>query len=85
MVISEVMRDNPHLSGDDLRKAVSDAYPFGERRMFPYKAWLKAVEQVLGPSQKKIEAVKKKREELKANHQDDPSSPYQLELPEVCK
>lgn len=26
----------------DFKKAIDNAYPFGERRYFPYKAWLKA-------------------------------------------
>ena len=26
----------------DLKKAIDNAYPFGERKYFPYKAWLKA-------------------------------------------
>lgn len=31
----------------DRRKAISDAYPWGERRMHPYKMWLKAQKQYL--------------------------------------
>lgn len=30
---------------DDAFKAVSKAYPFGERKWHPYKQWLKAVKQ----------------------------------------
>ena len=56
-VIRGVVADNPNASNDELRKIVSDAYPFGKRAMFPYKAWLKAVEQVLGPSKKKVAAL----------------------------
>ncbi|WP_018184669.1 hypothetical protein [Kaistia granuli] len=29
------------------RKAISDAYPWGERRMHPYKMWLKAQKRYL--------------------------------------
>jgi len=52
-VIREVMREYPHLSGRALRKAVSEAYPFGQRSMYPYKAWLKAVNRMLGPEKAK--------------------------------
>lgn len=44
VVICEVFRQNPGLvqhpdRWHELRKLVSKAYPFGERRMWPYKAW----------------------------------------------
>ena len=31
-----------------LRKALHDAYPFGERRMHPYKIWCSEVKRQLG-------------------------------------
>lgn len=31
------------------RKAIRDAYPFGERAYWPYKAWCKAVRAYLKP------------------------------------
>lgn len=35
------------ISFEDRKKAVSAAYPFGERRMHPYKMWLKAQRKYL--------------------------------------
>lgn len=36
------------ISVEDRRKAISAAYPFGERRYFPYKMWLKAQREYMG-------------------------------------
>lgn len=63
-VIRQVVAENPGLDEAALRKKVSEAYPFGERAMFPYKAWLKAVTAVLGPSEKKKKAEKEKLDAL---------------------
>lgn len=62
--IFEVMYFNPGLEPEELRKKVSDAYPFGPRANHPYKIWLKAVDDILGPSEKKIAIHKAKKEEL---------------------
>lgn len=42
-VFLKVVTDNPQAIKEELRNLVSAAYPFGPRRMFHYKAWLKAV------------------------------------------
>jgi hypothetical protein len=34
---------------DDRRKAIDAAYPFGERSLFPYKAWLRVRREYLRP------------------------------------
>lgn len=59
--IEEVIADHPELDrrSPEMRKLVSDAYPFGDRSMFPYKAWLKAMDSCLGPSEKKKAAQAK--------------------------
>ena len=31
-----------------LRKALRDAYPFGERKYFPYKVWLDEIRKQIG-------------------------------------
>lgn len=36
------------LSADEIRKRCSEAYPFGQRRYWPYKVWLSALKQLLG-------------------------------------
>lgn len=42
----------PDATDAERRKAVSASYPFGERAMHPYKAWLKEVRSILGPKDK---------------------------------
>ena len=42
-VIDEVVSDNPGLAEKELRKKISEAYPFGERKYWPYKVWLSEV------------------------------------------
>lgn len=42
-VIGEVHNSlPPDATYDDRKKALRDAYPFEERKYFPYKAWCKA-------------------------------------------
>jgi hypothetical protein len=60
-VIANVIRENPTLTGQPLRKAISDAYPFGQKSNYPYTAWLAAVEDALGPSKKKLRAITEKQ------------------------
>lgn len=44
--IAKVVRENPGVTEEKaLRKLISAAYPFGERRMYPYKAWCQAVKE----------------------------------------
>lgn len=53
-VIRGVVSENPGASPDELRKIVSKAYPLSKRTCWPYTAWLKAVDEVLGPSPRKL-------------------------------
>ena len=46
--IANVVQENPDADERELRKLISDAYPFGERAYYPYKAWLAAVKDFLG-------------------------------------
>ena len=48
-VIAKVVKDNPNLPEAELRKKISDAYPFGERAYHPYTIWLSAVNQYFTP------------------------------------
>jgi len=65
-VIGRVKAENPGATPEDLRKLVSKAYPFGERKHYPYRAWQAAVLKELGPSERKIEAQARLLAELKA-------------------
>lgn len=47
-VIAATHDDLPRdISFADRKKTIANAYPFGERRYFPYKAWLKAQREYL--------------------------------------
>lgn len=48
-VISDVIRKNPGMEQKELRKLISAAYPFGERKYHPYKIWCDEVNRQLGP------------------------------------
>ena len=61
-VIREVVAENKGATDAQLRKKVSEAYPFGARAYYPYKAWLKAVTDILGPSRRKVDAQRAKRQ-----------------------
>lgn len=44
-VANEAMRENPAPTDAELRKRISDAYPFGPRQYHPYKIWLSEVKK----------------------------------------
>jgi len=46
-VIGRVQKENPEAAGEDLRKLLSAAYPFGLRQHHPYKVWLKEVKKAV--------------------------------------
>lgn len=39
-IIAQVLHDTAGQSEQEIRKALHDAWPCGERRHFPYKVWL---------------------------------------------
>ena len=41
--------ENPNLAIDELKKLCSKEYPFGERKYYPYKAFLKAMKDTFNP------------------------------------
>lgn len=50
--IAKVIAANPTITDEkELRKLISAAYPFGERKYFPYKAWCQAVKEVFAHRQ----------------------------------
>lgn len=46
-VISKCIQEHPDAYESDLRKIISAAYPFGERKYHPYKIWLSEVKHQL--------------------------------------
>lgn len=52
-VIAEVGTDDP----GKLKRALFDAYPFGERQYHPYKIWLDEIKVQLGTKRRKVKDV----------------------------
>jgi len=52
-VIAEIAAENRDLPDKELRTKISEAYPFGERAMHPYKIWLDAVKKYFEFKKKK--------------------------------
>ena len=46
-VIYKIIKDNPSISIKELRRKISKAYPFGERKYHPYKIWLDEVRRAI--------------------------------------
>lgn len=46
-VIYKIIKDNPGITIKELRKKISKAYPFGERKYHPYKIWLDEVRRAI--------------------------------------
>lgn len=51
-IIAKVLKENRGKPEKEVRKALKEAYPFGERKYHPYKIWLDEI---------KIQTGKKKR------------------------
>ncbi len=52
------------LSHPDIKKLISAAYPFGERKYWPYKVWLDEVKKYSGGKKDKTSLTKAEMEEL---------------------
>lgn len=52
-IIADVIRREGRADLHKLRKALRDAYPFGERRYHPYKVWCDEVKKQVGTSSKR--------------------------------
>lgn len=46
-VISKVIEENPDVNYQTFKFLLRQAYPFGERKYFPYKAWCKQQKHTL--------------------------------------
>lgn len=47
-IIAKVLQNTAGLSEEVIKKALFDAYPFGERKYHPYKIWLDEIRIQLG-------------------------------------
>lgn len=52
-VIARVVAENSGLPEPELRKKISAAYPFGQRKYHPYAIWLSAVNRYFGTEKKR--------------------------------
>jgi hypothetical protein len=50
--IAEMRRQNPEMTVEEQRKYCSKNYPYGPRSGWPYKAWLSAMRDHFGKTQK---------------------------------
>lgn len=53
-LIAGVIKANKDKSSKEIKKALRDAYPWGERRYHPYKIWCDEVRVQLGLKKKKV-------------------------------
>ena len=63
-IIAEVLAETRGRSEKDIRKALFDAYPFGERAMHPYKVWCDEVRRQTG---RKPPTKAEKRQKVEAD------------------
>lgn len=56
-LIARILSELEGADEKQIRKALRDAYPFGERRMYPYRAWLLEIKAQRGALKRKAEAV----------------------------
>jgi hypothetical protein len=42
-IIAKVLKDTQGLPEKDIKKALQDAYPFGQREYHPYQIWLSEI------------------------------------------
>lgn len=47
-IITKVLVDNKGKTEKEIRKALHDAYPFGPRKMHPYKIWCDEIKRQRG-------------------------------------
>lgn len=52
-IIARVLAENKDADDITIRKALHDAYPFGERQYHPYKVWLDEVARQRGKKKRK--------------------------------
>ena len=70
-IIARVIAEHAGDSEQEIRAALREAYPYGQRAMWPYKVWCAEIRRQLGIT---------KREQDKRTHQEHLNA-GQLELP----
>ena len=52
-IIRQVLGETKGQDEKAIRRALREAYPFGERAMFPYKAWLREIREQRGMAKRR--------------------------------
>ena len=63
-IIANVIREHGREDTPELRKALFDAYPFGQRKYWPYQVWLDEIKVQLG-TKKKLQSKRAKKKQHK--------------------
>lgn len=63
-IIAAVIRETGTSDLPKLRRALRDAYPYGERKYWPYKVWCAEVRRQLGRPLNLRAGIARKQEEL---------------------
>lgn len=66
--------EHPQATGAELRRIFRDAYPWGQRKYWPYKAWLKACRREINRRDGKVEMIRPRASETR------PTDPRQLDI-----
>ena len=61
-IIYEVIKENRGAGIKVMRKALHDAYPYGERKYHPYKIWCDEINRQLGKKKIKSTFVEEKNQ-----------------------
>ncbi len=56
-IIAKVIKENRGMPETVIKKALFEAYPFGERRMHPYKIWLDEIKIQTGKKKRGVEKM----------------------------
>jgi hypothetical protein len=72
-IIAAVLVATKGLPEKEIKKALRDAYPYGERAMHPYKTWCDEIQKQRGLKKRKKKGGKKKYEQIV-------SDPSQLQI-----
>ena len=64
-IIAPIFEKHGRQTTKDFYKEVRDAYPFGERKMHPYKIWLDEINVITGKRKFGIKTQKQPQEQMK--------------------
>ena len=60
-IIAKVLEETKGQSEKEIRAALSEKYPFGQRAMHPYKIWLDEIDRQLHPERRRSKIFKRGR------------------------